>query len=117
MDLPAGTQDQGSLLYAFMMHPPTAGKSQTLQLSSGKKLRRYQYADAGQEQLKTAMGPIRTRIIDRVVKDPGEDGFRVWLATDFHNLPVRIETRKRNQVTALELESVQGALTFSAQKR
>ena len=117
MDLPAGTQDQGSLLFAYMMHPPTAGKSQTLHLSSGKKLRQYQYADVGQEQLKTVMGTIQTRIIDRVVRESGEDGFRLWLATDFHNLPVRIETRKRNQVTVLELESAQGALTFGAQKR
>ena len=117
MNLPAGTQDQGSLLFAFMLHPPAAGKPQTLHLSSGKKLREYQYADAGQERLKTDKGEIQTRIIDRVVRDPGEEGFRIWLATDFHNLPVRIETRKRNQVTALELESAQGAFSYGGMKR
>jgi hypothetical protein len=117
MNLPTGTQDQGSLLFAFMLHPPIAGKSQTLHISSGKKLRQYEYSDAGQERLKTAIGPIQTRIIDRVVRKSGDEAFRIWLATGYQNLPVRIETQKRGQTTVLELESAQGALTFGAQKR
>jgi hypothetical protein len=85
MNLPTGTQDQGSLLFAFMLHPPIAGKSQTLHISSGKKLRQYEYSDAGQERLKTAIGPIQTRIIDRVVRKSGDEAFRIWLATGYQN--------------------------------
>jgi len=117
MDLPTGTQDQGSLLFAFMMHPPVAGKSQTLHISTGKKLRQYQYSDVGQERLKTEIGTVETRIIERVIRNPDEEGFRIWLATNYRNLPVKIETRKRGQATVLELESAQGALTYGARKR
>jgi len=117
LDLPPDTQDQGSLLFAFMLHPPSPGKAQTLHISTGKKLHEYRYSDAGQEVLNTDLGRIKTRIIDRVLRDPDEEKFRIWLATDHHNLPVRIETIKRGQSTVLELESASGAMTLAAPKK
>ena len=104
--LPPGTQDQGSLLYAFMLHPPVTGAEQALHVSTGKKLRVYRYVHAGNETLKTALGSLKTSVIEQRATDPDSDGLRVWLATERGNLPVRITTHKRGQETTLELESV-----------
>jgi len=111
--LPAGTQDQGSILYALMLKPPPAGSEQTVFVSSGKKLREYRYLEVGAETLKTIFGAVRTRIIERrpLANDKNRDIFRVWLAPDRHNLPVRIRTEKRGQDITLDLESVNGELT------
>ncbi len=110
--LPPGTQDQGSILYALMLNPPPAGREQSVFVSTGKKLREYRYLEVGTETLKTIFGPLRTRIIERrpLATDKDRETFRVWLAPDRHNLPVRISTEKRGQNTTLELESVSGAL-------
>lgn len=104
--LPRGTQDLGSMLYAFMLRPPTGNDSQTMHLSTGKKLKPYRYANAGHETLKTVLGNLRTQIVDQQTGGSDDDGFRVWLASDRNNLPVRILTRKRGRDTVLELLSV-----------
>ncbi|HWR87988.1 MAG TPA: DUF3108 domain-containing protein [Acidiferrobacterales bacterium] len=106
--LPPGTQDQGSILFALMLNPPTPGTKQTIHISSGKKLRVYRYAHAGTETLKTTLGAIKTTVIERPPLDKDGESFRVWLAAERGNLPVRISTQKRGQETILELESVSG---------
>lgn len=106
--LPPNTQDQGSLLFAFMLHPPTAGGEQTIHVSSGKKLRVYRYAHAGSETLKTALGPLKASRIERPASGQDDEGFQIWLAPERNNIPVRITTQKRGQDTSLELESVTG---------
>ncbi len=108
--LPPGTQDLGSILYALMLNPPAAGGRQDMHISSGKKLRAYRYTEAGSETLKTVLGEIPTRLIDRLPleQDKDREGFRVWLATGHRNLPVRILTSKRGKDTVLELVSVSG---------
>jgi hypothetical protein len=110
--LPAGTQDQGSILYALMLKPPPASGEQRVFVSTGKKLREFRYLQVGTETVKTVLGALRTRIIERrpLAKDKERDVFRVWLALDRHNLPVRIHTEKRGQDTTLELEAVTGSL-------
>jgi hypothetical protein len=106
--LPPGTQDQGSILYALMLNPPAPGTQQTIHISSGKKLRVYRYAHVGTETLKTTLGAIKTTVIERPSLDKNSESFRVWLATERGNLPVRISTQKRGQETTLELETVSG---------
>ena len=107
--LPPGTQDQGSSLFALMLNPPAAGTQQTIHVSSGKKLRVYRYAHMGTESLKTTLGAAtKTTVIERPALDKNGESFRVWLATEHANLPVRITTETRGQETTLELESVKG---------
>lgn len=116
-NLAANTQDQGSMLYALMLHPPTSDRPETIAISSGKKLNTYAYRDTGAQTLDTAIGQFKTRLIERVTREKNDEGFRVWLATDYHNLPIRIATTKRGQDTVLELDSVSGALTLPAAAR
>ena len=106
VSLPPDTQDQGTLLYAFMVHPPAAGGEQALHVSTGKKLRLYRYVHVGNETIKTALGSLKTSVIESRSTEPDNEGMRVWLATERGNLPVRITTRKRSEETTLELESV-----------
>jgi len=106
--LPPDTQDNGSLLYALMLNPPVAGGTRSMSVSSGKKLRVYQYVQAKPETLKTVLGNIKTTVIERAPTDQDGEGFRIWLAAERGNLPVRIRTEKRGQETVLELESVSG---------
>ena len=106
--LSPGTQDNGSLLYSLMLSPPVTGGVQTIQVSSGKKLRAYRYTQAKAETLKTVLGNIKTTVIEHAPGDRASEGFRIWLATERGNLPVRIRTEKRGQETVLELESVSG---------
>ena len=106
--LPPNTQDQGSLLFAFILHPPMAGGEQTIHVSSGKKLRIYRYTYAGSETLKTALGTLKTTRIERPTSEPDGEIFHIWLAPERNHLPVRITTQKRGQETSLELESVTG---------
>lgn len=105
--LPPGTQDLGSLPYAFMLAPPATGNRPDIHLSTGKKLRRYRYTQVGTETVRTALGELRTTVIERVpVEGKNEESFRIWLAIDRNHLPVRIATEKRDQETVLEIESV-----------
>jgi len=106
--LPPGTQDQGSILYALMLNPPASRTPQTIHISSGKKLSVYQYVHTGSENLKTVLGSVKTMVIERPPVDKNGETFRIWLATERSNLPVRISTQKRGQETVLELESVRG---------
>lgn len=106
--LPTNTQDQGSLLFAFMLHPPTAGGEQIIHVSSGKKLRVYRYVFAGKDTLKTALGTLKTIRIERPATNQEDESFQIWLATERNNIPVRITTQKRGQETSLELETVKG---------
>lgn len=110
--LPAGTQDQGSIVYALMLNPPKAGREHRVFVSTGKKLREYRYHETGTETINTLFGPLPTRIIERrpLASDKDREIFRVWLAPTRQNLPVRISTEKRGQDTRLELEAVTGAL-------
>ncbi len=106
--LPPDTQDQGSFLYALMLNPPAPGTRQSIHVSSGKKLRVYRYRHAGTDTLKTALGTIKTTIVERLTTGSQSESLRVWLATERGNLPVRITTQQRGEDTALELESVRG---------
>jgi len=117
VDLPAGTQDSGSLFYSFMLSPPAPGSTSTVHLSSGKKLRSYKYAETGQETLNTPFGRLKTRVIERVDQSQVEEGLKVWLALDYQNLPVRVATIKRGETTTLDLEKVSGALKLPIQSK
>jgi hypothetical protein len=110
--LSPGTQDQGSLIYSFMLHPPAPGTQQEIALSGSKKLKTYRYRYAGEETVRLPAGKFKTRVIEQLLAEPGDEALRVWLAPEHGNLPVRIATRKRGQDTILELEAASGAITL-----
>lgn len=85
--LPAGTQDLLSFMYQFMFVPPLA--QMQLSVTNGKSLSAYTYSFEGEEQLSTRMGDIKTLHILKK-GDDGEEKTELWLAVDYHYLPVKM---------------------------
>lgn len=87
VELPEGTQDLMSFMYQFMFSPPL--QEMQLAVTNGKKLKVYNYGFEGEETLETRMGPLRTWHIGKSGSD-GEEKTEIWLAADYHYLPVKI---------------------------
>lgn len=87
VSLPEGTQDLMSFMYQFMFTPPLQRMS--LPITNGRKLRVYAYVFEGEETLPTRMGDLRCIHILRQ-SGSGEEKTELWLAADYHYLPVKI---------------------------
>ena len=86
VELPEGTQDLLSFMYQFIFVPPL--EQVTLHISNGKKLGEYNYGFEGEETLNTEFGAVRAWHIVRAAED-GEKT-ELWLAVDYHYLPVKM---------------------------
>ncbi len=96
-ELQEGTQDLMSFMYQFMFVPPL--QDMRLAVTNGKKLKIYNYGFEGEEPLETRMGLLRTLRIGKSGSD-GEEKTEIWLAADYHYLPVKIsKTEKDGTVT------------------
>lgn len=89
--LEEGTQDLLSFLYQFMFTPPL--EQFQLAVTSGKQLKTYHYLFEGEEEIKTKLGTLRALHISKS-SGKGEEKAEIWLAEDYHYLPVKI--RKTN---------------------
>lgn len=87
--LPDGTQDLLSFLYQLAFAVPEAGSSTALHITNGRKLDNYGYQALEEEMLDTRLGPIKALHIEKHHLD-GEENTEVWLATEYHYLPVKI---------------------------
>lgn len=96
-ELTDGVQDLMSFMYQFMFTPPL--QEMHLAITNGKRLKTYDYSFDGEETLETAMGALRCMHIVKSSGD-GEEKAEVWLAADYHYLPVKIsKTEKDGTVT------------------
>jgi hypothetical protein len=91
--LPDGTQDLLSFMFQFMFEPPL--DEMQLWITNGKKLRSYAYSFEGEDQLLTKIGNLRTMHIGRSTGD-GDEKTELWLAVDFHYLPVKIRQTEKD---------------------
>jgi len=87
--LPDGTQDLLSFLYQLAFSPPQPGENTQLPITTGRKLDNYGYQSLGEEMTETHLGTIKTQHIGQV-RQPGEETTEIWLATEYHYLPVKI---------------------------
>lgn len=95
--LAEGVQDLMSFMYQFMFVPPL--QEMQLAITNGKRLKTYAYGFEGEETLDTRMGQLRCLHIGRSSAD-GEEKTELWLAADYHYLPVKIsKTEKDGTVT------------------
>jgi hypothetical protein len=86
--LPAGSQDVLSVFYQLALTAPHNGVLE-LPVTNGRKFDRYRYRVVGEETLDTPLGPLVTERLERI-QAPGEDALTLWLARDYHWLPVRL---------------------------
>ena len=108
--LPAHYQDQGSLVFALMLDPPTDTQVHSIQLNNGKKLSTYEYRFLRREDIDTPLGHYKTLVIQWSPRDPGKnnDMFTAWLAIDHGYVPVKIVTQEKNKTVILQLQSIKG---------
>lgn len=85
--LEEGTQDLLSFLYQFMFTPPL--EQFQLSVTTGKKIKTYHYVFEGEEEISTKLGNLRTLHIAKS-SGKGEEKAEIWLAEDYHYLPVKI---------------------------
>jgi hypothetical protein len=87
LKLPEGTQDLLSFMYQLAFSPPQRSVVQ-LSITNGRKLDSYAYWVA-EEALDTPMGRLKTLHLGKQ-REEGERDTEVWLAADYHYLPVKI---------------------------
>lgn len=88
--LEAGTQDLASFAYQFMYLPKPLKHSVTVSLTTGKKLNQYQYNIKPEAELIDSAGVQYKTLHLQPAQRDGEETKELWLAADYHYLPVRI---------------------------
>jgi len=88
-----GAQDLMSFMYQFMFVPPL--QEMQLAITNGKRLKTYAYGFDGEETLQTPFGAVRCLHIGRS-SDDGEEKTDLWLAADYHYLPVKISKTEKD---------------------
>jgi Protein of unknown function (DUF3108) len=96
--LPDNTWDNTSFGYNFAFGKPEAG-DMDLYLTDGRRVQSYRYTVVGKEKLDTALGPMDTVHVRKVLEGDDKRGFDVWVATEHHLLPVRILYTEKNGTT------------------
>ena len=120
--LPAGAQDQSSILYSLMASPVTPGQDRTVFVTNAKDIKPYKFIVVGRETLGTRLGSIETVVLKRLStkqmvreelckKEPDHDecttdDFMVWLAPSRNNVPVKLRQRKGRQVMSAVLKHI-----------
>lgn len=87
LKLPEGTQDLLSFMYQLAFAPPQSSVVK-LQVTNGRKLDSYTWWVV-EEALETPMGVLNTLHLGKH-REEGEKDTEVWLAADYHYLPVKI---------------------------
>ena len=67
------------------------------------KLKQYEYRVVGNEVLETAIGPLQTVRVERIVDTASDTQFTAWLASDWNHLIVKLEQTKNGDSNQLEL--------------
>ena len=91
MPMLGDSQDVLSVTFQLAQIVPFDGEK-LLHVTAGKGLKPYRVHAVGEEMLETALGAIRTLHVARV-KEGEEDPVDVWLASDYHYLPVKVRVK------------------------
>lgn len=93
-----GAQDILSFMYQFMFVPPL--EQFDLAITTGKRLKTYSYTFDGEEQVSTGAGKFVALHISQQGAN-GEEKNELWLAPDYHYLPVKILKTDKDGKTVL----------------
>lgn len=92
--LPAGTQDLMSFIFQYVLAPPAPGRYR-VPITTGTRFEVYEIVVSGEARIETPLGDLRALPI-RQLPRPGEESIEIWLAADYHYLPVRIRHFNRS---------------------
>ena len=79
-------------------------KNLSYNVISKGKLKQYQYRLLGHEVLKTPLGPLNTVVIERVTQSESKYT-KIWLASDWDHLIVRLEKMDRGETQEMVITS------------
>jgi hypothetical protein len=91
--LSEGAQDLMSFMYQFMFVPPL--QEMQLAITNGKRFRTYDYGFEGEETIDTPLGKVNCIHIARS-SDDGEEKTELWLAADYHYLPLKFRKTEKD---------------------
>ena len=104
--LASGTQDVLSVLFQLALTAPHSG-TLDLAVTNGRKFDHYRYRVEGEEMLETPLGTVKAEHLAKA--DPDGDRLDVWLAADYHYLPVRLKiTDKKGDTAEQIVQSISG---------
>ncbi|MGH8703214.1 MAG: DUF3108 domain-containing protein [Burkholderiales bacterium] len=86
--LPADTQDLMSFIFQYALAPPAPGRYR-LPITTGTRFEVYDIVVSGEERIETPLGALRALPVRQLPRS-GEESIEIWLAADYHYLPVRI---------------------------
>ena len=98
--------DWESWYASFMYTPLDELANRRIYISERDDLDAYRYGEVQESTLDVGNNKIRIRGIEMVKVENSSRGFEVWVAPDYHNLPVIIKRFNKNKIFELELASV-----------
>ena len=105
MSVPVGALDRFSEELAMMLAMTDAPSDLSFQIADGKHLRTYHLRVQGREVLEVVSNKLATIKLARSRENrPAKR--TLWLASDLHYLPVRIEKEEGGSLFVMELESI-----------
>ena len=107
MEVPAGAQDKLSVLLAVRQDLDATQDERSYRVADGGRLKTYSFRVLGRESLPGPAGERDTMALERS-KDGREVDYRLWMAPDLHQLPVRIERDEAGSLYVMELTRIEG---------
>lgn len=89
-ELKAGTQDLASYAYQFMFMRASLKNTITVPLTTGKKLKQYQYKVNPEQRTIDGVGVKYKTLHLASTENDGSESKELWLATEHYYVPVRI---------------------------
>lgn len=93
--LEPGTQDLASYAYQFMYLPQPLKEHVTITLTTGKKLNHYHYSINPESENLDVAG-VQYKTLHLMPAEQRDETKELWLAADYHALPVRIQLVDEN---------------------
>jgi hypothetical protein len=107
MEVPAGVQDKLSVLLALRQDLGVAQGERSYRVADGGRLKTYGFRVLGRESLPGPDGERDTMALERS-KDGREADYRLWMAPDLNQLPVRVERDEAGSLYVMELTRIDG---------
>ncbi len=108
--LPPGTQDENTVIFELMLHPPSTRRLRELPITTGSQIILYKYRYLRTETVDSALGRLRTTVVywvEQTRHGPGKE-FTAWLAPARHNIPIRIVAKDGGDTASMLIRSASG---------
>ena len=108
--LPTGTQDENTVIFELMLHPPSTSAFRELHITTGSQIIIYRYKYLRTETLDSALGRLRTTVVYWAEQARHGHGkkFTAWLARDRHNIPIKIVAQDDGQTASMQIRYATG---------